>query len=388
MVVCPDRRQVRIALGYMRGFIESIPLIGDTVQEIQKKAIVFKSGLRVEIHTASFRSLRGYTVPFAVLDELAYFRADETSANPDSEILAALKPAMVTVPDALLVCLSTPYARRGELWKAHQKYFGREDDSVLVIKGPLALFNPSVPAHFIQEAFEQDPISAASEYGSLEEGIQFRSDIESFVLREAVENCITRNQIELAPASTIIYRVFVDPSGGSQDSFTLAISHSETDRAILDCIREIRPPFSPESVCSEFASLLKTYRISSVTGDRYAGEWPREQFRKYGIDYKCSEFTKSELYTELLPLLNSNRAELLDNPRLISQLCNLERRTARSGKDSIDHPPNAHDDLANAAAGAMCGFPHKRLVRTITGPYRTATPGVMTHCVIHNIQEE
>jgi len=31
----------------------------------------------------------------------------------------------------------------------------------------------------------------------------------------------------------------------------------------------------------------------------------------------------------------------------------LERRTARGGRDSVDHPPNAHDDVANGAAGAL-----------------------------------
>jgi hypothetical protein len=42
---------------------------------------------------------------------------------------------------------------------------------------------------------------------------------------------------------------------------------------------------------------------------------------------------------------------MVDNPKLVNQLCNLERRTARSGKDSIDHPPGQHDDLCNAVAG-------------------------------------
>jgi len=51
-------------------------------------------------------------------------------------------------------------------------------------------------------------------------------------------------------------------------------------------------------------------------------------------------------------LLNAGRVELLDHPRLISQLCSLERRTARGGRDSIDHAPHAHDDVANAVAGA------------------------------------
>ena len=66
-----------------------------------------------------------------------------------------------------------------------------------------------------------------------------------------------------------------------------------------------------------------------------------------------SERTKSEIYGELLPLLNSGRLELLDLPRLITQLLGLERRTARGGKDSIDHAPNAHDDVVNAAAGGL-----------------------------------
>jgi hypothetical protein len=38
---------------------------------------------------------------------------------------------------------------------------------------------------------------------------------------------------------------------------------------------------------------------------------------------------------------------------LIAQLLGLERRTARSGKDSIDHAPGGHDDVANAAASAL-----------------------------------
>lgn len=84
-------------------------------------------------------------------------------------------------------------------------------------------------------------------------------------------------------------------------------------------------------------------------GDRYAGEWPREQFRKRGVEYLESEDSKSEIYQNVLPLLNSRRAELLDVRRLARQLCAPERRTARGGGDSIDHSPGGHDDVANAA---------------------------------------
>ena len=47
-------------------------------------------------------------------------------------------------------------------------------------------------------------------------------------------------------------------------------------------------------------------------------------------------------------------AGLVDDDRLVRQLIGLERRTGRgTGRDIIDHPPGAHDDLANAAAGAL-----------------------------------
>ena len=101
-----------------------------------------------------------------------------------------------------------------------------------------------------------------------------------------------------------------------------------------------------------FAALLKSYGILRVGGDKYAGEWPREQFRKHGgITYEPSEKPKSDLYRDLLPLLNSGRIELLDHPRLVAQACGLERRCARGGRESIDHAPGARDDLINAPAG-------------------------------------
>lgn len=78
----------------------------------------------------------------------------------------------------------------------------------------------------------------------------------------------------------------------------MAIAHEQDGKAVLDCLRERKPPFSPEQVTQEYAELLKSYHVSQVEGDRYAGEWPREQFRKYGIEYKTCESAKSDIYRE------------------------------------------------------------------------------------------
>jgi hypothetical protein len=93
--------------------------------------------------------------------------------------------------------------------------------------------------------------------------------------------------------------------------------------------------------------------ITTVYGDRYGGEWPREQFRKHGVNYEPAENSKSEIYVDLLPLINSGAVDLLEHDRLVTQLTSLERRTSRGGRDSIDHTPGAHDDVANAVAGAL-----------------------------------
>ncbi len=348
VVIAADRKQARTILKYCLGIMKAVPLLRETIIASGQEHIELASNVRIEVKTASFRTVRGYTIVAALLDEIAFWRGDD-SANPDSEILAALRPAMATVPGAMLFGASSPYARRGVLYDAYREHYGKDGDPVLVWQAPTRVMNPSIPQAFLDAEYAKDPSSAAAEYGAA-----FRSDIEAFLSREAIEACIIPNCRELPYAGGTRYAAFVDPSGGSSDSMTLAVAHKSGDnRIVLDLVREVSPPFSPSSVIHEFCATLKAYNVHKVSGDRYGGEFPRELFRKQGIVYEPAELPKSDLYRELLPLINSGRVELLDQQCLANQLNLLERRTARSGKDSIDHAPGAHDDVANACAGAI-----------------------------------
>jgi hypothetical protein len=346
MIVAADRRTAGVILRYIKAFL-AIPALAGMIQRETADTIDLTNSITIEIQTASFRTIRGRTVVAALCDELAFWMGED-SANPDTEIVAALKPAMSTIPKAMMLKASSPYSRRGALWNDYKRHFAKDDSSVLVWQAPTTVMNSSVPESVIDAAYEDDPADAAAEYGA-----QFRSDIEAYVTREAAEACVIDDRFELPPMASVTYSAFCDPSGGSSDSMTLAIAFREGERAILAAIREVRPPFSPESVVAEFATLLKTYRVFTVLGDRYAGQWPAERFTVHGITYLAAAKPKSDIYRDFLPAVNGRRVELLDHPKLIAQLCSLERRTWRGGRDSIDHPPNQHDDVVNAVAGVL-----------------------------------
>jgi hypothetical protein len=92
------------------------------------------------------------------------------------------------------------------------------------------------------------------------------------VPREVVQACVDDGEVERPYDRKHRYVAFVDPSGGSSDSMTLAIGHREKEITVVDVVREIVAPFDPESATEEFAGTLKGYNITRVTGDRYAGE--------------------------------------------------------------------------------------------------------------------
>jgi hypothetical protein len=368
LLVASDREQAKILIRYIKGIFESL-LLRDLVQNATADTLELRGFVTIEVQTRNYRSVRGRSVCVALLDELAFWR-DDNSANPDSEVLNAIRASMATFGnDAMVIAASSPYARRGVLWNAFKRFHGQDDPHNLVWQASTRTMNPSVPQAFIDAEYERDSASAEAEYGAC-----FRSDIAEFIGLDVIESCVAEGCHEIAPLKSISYVAFCDPSGGSSDSMTLAIAHKDVEGLIiLDAIREQRAPFSPEIIVDDFCQTLASYHVRRVVGDRYAGEWPREQFKKRGVDYIPSLVVKSDIYRNMLPLLNSQRVQLLDDRRLIAQLHGLERRTARGGKDSIDHAPGQHDDVCNSVAGA-CGLVAAYVQKgpiASTGTYRT-----------------
>lgn len=348
MLIARDRHQARVCLSYIKAFLNEVSALRQYVVGMTRETVELIDDIAIEVHSCSFRSIRGRTVICALLDEIGYWDADPDSAEPDIEILNALRPSLGGVRGSMLLCASSAYARRGALWNACQDHWGKETE-VLFWKAGTPVMNPGYPQAVIDSELRRDRSKASAEYLS-----EFRSDAESYVSRAVVEALVVSGRRELAPKEGAVYYAFCDPAGGSgQDAMTLAISHHEGGQAVLDAIRCRRPPFSPETVCEEFAGLLRHYGLFSVEGDHYGGDWPAEGFQRHGISYQRCPQTRSQLFQELLPALNSGQVVLLDQPHLIDEIVGLERKVGRGGRDDITHASGAHDDMANSAAGAL-----------------------------------
>jgi hypothetical protein len=227
----------------------------------------------------------------------------------------------------------------------------------LFIMAPSLLLNPTLDAERIEAEIAEDPEAGRSEWLGL-----FRADLAQFLDDELIDRAVSPGRRELPYVPREHYFGFIDSSAGRHDAMTLAIAHPEVariaraegTRLVLDRVLIESPPFEPEAVVQKFCEQARAFGLTSVTGDRFAGEWVTAAFRKYGIGYEPSALDKSAIYCEALPLFAQNRVELLDIPRLLTELRLLERRPRSGGKgDIVDHPPRAYDDAANAACGAL-----------------------------------
>mgnify|MGYP003700527073 CR=1 FL=1 len=350
VIVAVDKGQARIVKSYCEAILASDPALAPLVEATDKESITLRNGIVIQCTANSFRSIRGPAVVAAIFEELAFWRSDE-SATPDKEVLRAVRPSMLTTKKhgALLIGISSPYAKKGLLYEKYKQHFGDNTSKVLVWQADTQTMNPVVDRDEIEEAYADDPEAAAAEFGA-----QFRNDIANFLDADLLATLTRHSPLELPPRAGVRYFGFVDPSGGRGDAMTVGIAHQENDgRNVLDLVRAAKAPFDPATVVKEFAALLKEYRIREVTGDAYSGEWCAAAFKEEKITYKTSPIPKSAIYLESLPLFTRAEVELPHYQPLINELVQLERRTARGGRDSVDHPPRGHDDMANAACGAL-----------------------------------
>jgi phage terminase large subunit-like protein len=190
-LVAADRRQARTLLRYVRAFVRGTLMLAALVLRETRESIDFSNGVVIEITTCSNVATRSYTLGGCANDEIAYWATSEDAAQPDVEVLAAQRPALSTIPGAVMFNISTGYSRRGALYAAYEAHYGQDGDPVLFWKAPSrsldpdapVQMNPSLDVEIVRRAFEEDQAAAASEWNA-----DFRSDIEKVFTVEMLDS--------------------------------------------------------------------------------------------------------------------------------------------------------------------------------------------------------
>lgn len=353
-LVAQDGAVAGIAFGYIKGAATESPLLRDLIEPKgeRERELRFRNGIDVVSFACSAKSVRGWSIPAAIMDEVAFYRL-EGGTNADREMQRALRRGMVSFKSTRrLVKISTPGARSGVLWEDHERYWAKDSPDVLVWHAPTTLMNPTITEEDLAEERRKDPLSARREYDAEFIG----DDATAYLAQPWIEAARVDGCFERPPAKELSYRAGVDPSGGGADEFALAIVHVEDGRRIVqDVSRGWRGSRAGKveltGVVADIATILRRYGIGTVTGDHFGGAWVAQEFAKHGISYVPSELNKAKCYRELKPFLAEGRIAILDDGVLVGQLGALQESWARGGRVPIvDHPRGGHDDRPNALA--------------------------------------
>ena len=360
-----DKKQAAILRRYCQGLLAA-PLLAAEVTRTTGEVTEFRNGASLEIITNDARLVRGRSAIAVIGSECCHWRTDEQSSSSDEEVVGAAEPSMAMCVDGgLLLMGSSVHRRRGYMFRKYRQLHGNNDSDDICWFAPSNVMNPKLPQAVIDKALAEDPFKAGAEYLG-----RWREDLSDCFPPDAIEASTDQNIYERPPQSDTSYLAFTDAAGGTgSDSFALAIAHRLPDQtAVLDVVRERKPRFVPAAVVAEYAQLLKSFGISEVQGDGFAGGFHSDEWRRNGITFTPCEHTTSENYLFLLPMLLSGRVRLINSATLRSQLAGLERSVTGT-KEKVTHAAiaSAHDDVACAAAGALVaagrGHSYDRLYR-------------------------
>ena len=338
---------MRVLLRYAREPFETLDAFRAEVVRSTADSLELRNGVSVSAYPCRPPAVRGLRACIVVIDELAFFTA--TDGRPvDTEMLRVARGRVATTGGKVIV-LSSPYAQTGALYELHRKHYGVEESSTLVWQASAPAMNPTLPADYLQRMQDDDPEAYRSEVLG-----EFRTGTSTLLDPDAIDACVDVGIRERAFDAAVAYTAAGDAAGGTgADAFTVSIAGRVGDTAVHVVERAWLPKFNPSGVIAEAADLVKSYGLRAITMDRYAGGFPVEQFRAHGVTVTPSARDRSQIYTDLVPLVNSQRVVLLDKPELLRELRGLERRRGTSGRDRVDHRAGQHDDRANSAALAL-----------------------------------
>lgn len=283
-----------------------------------------------------------------------FFQDTDSGQFNLEEILTAIRPALVTLPDSKCIRVSSPWVALGPMHDDFQERAERPE--TLAWKLPSWTMNPSLNSVLLWLEQKRDPEKFAREYGC-----EFLAAASALIPSELIDKAVCKGVPSFAPSTALHAVAGLDPSSRGTDSFGFGLAHKSTDgRIVLDYVQQWKPPgqgrfLDYNSVLPEIMDRMNNYGATQVFSDQICAAALAAEFAKRGFTFKqVSTFGSraADLYRSVRQLFVAGKIDLPDNAELIEQLKKLEEILSEGGR-SVVQARSGHDDIAIAACLAV-----------------------------------
>jgi hypothetical protein len=293
-------------------------------------------------------------------DEVAKWRDEATGANPATEVLRSVRPAMATQPNAHEFMISSPWSTLD----AHHEAFSQGDTAdQMVAHAPTWVANPTVTEEDTHK-LEPDRGTWEREYGAIPMG----STEVNFFDHRAIDLC--RDESLVMPIRAEVGAVVT--AGGDlafvRDTAAMAVCHrygawnDDDSRYLLADELEVKPspgfPLLPGNVIGAFAAKLGEHRVSYLMADGHYRMSAIEHLAKHGLNYADApegQMGKADTYVRTRVILHGGRFRY-NSPGLQRQLKEVTSKPTPGGGLSISSPRapgGGHGDVLSAVVLAL-----------------------------------
>lgn len=337
--------------------------LGVDYEPLDRDTRIRGTALTFGVRAARIGAVSGPVVIGFMGDEVAKWKDEETGANPATEVLRSVRPAMVTQKNAHEFLFSSPWSTLD----AHAEAFEEGDtDEQMVAHAPTWVANPTVTEDDTKR-LERDEPTRMREYGAVPMGASESGMFDHGAIDAAA-----------ARGKGLVMPVPADPgtvvtAGGDlafeRDCATLCIAHrigdweSSDSRYVLADSMQLRPrpsePLLPGEVIAEFATKLKGHNCGWMMADGHYRMSAVEHLQEHGLtftDAPQGQRGKADTYVRLRVVLHGGRLTIPDQSPIVKQLKEVTCKPTSAGGLSIASPHKAqggHGDLVSSLVLAV-----------------------------------
>jgi hypothetical protein len=309
------------------------------------------------VFAAGIGSVSGFTAIVVFCDEVSKWKDEITGKNPATEVLAAVRPTMVSMKSAKMFLCSSPLGNDDGHAKAFEK---GNTPRQLIASAPTWVANPTLTEEWTHGE-EEDDLTWSREYGA----IPHDGSVESIYTPPMIDRAVARRKhldpkepLAYDPGAT--YMAAMDPAMRG-DSWTLCIvgtwraRASEQPRYSLVCAKEWRGkkkvPLDPDVVFADVRSALSRYGLRSVWQDQHNYDALRSSAGRAGVETLLENSTATtnvQVHENLKNLMAQGTFDMPNLPTLKADLGNVRMMIGKGGGPRVEvpHAGDRHCDFA------------------------------------------